>query len=536
MVEQQRNGVWLKEALEWLPTPTFGAILAFRLVNAFTLNTFFQADEYWQALEPAHAFVFGYGYLTWEWQLGLRSYLHPLIYMLPYWLVKSFESKMEDPYPFILAGPKLMNAIIAAVGDYYLYHLTLRLSEGKGRHFAKLVSFLSLFSAWNWYCWCRSFANSLELTLTIVALYHLKSRHITLSLIISALNCIIRPTNAIIWLFYLPGVFLQFPKYIIIALLIAAGIIGLDGGLNYYFYSEFKLPLWEFFKFNVFDSLSSFYGVSRVDFYTFQAIPIIMLNYLPFFVYGIFTTPWTESKALIISYISIFTLIPHKEFRFIYPLMPFLLIYSASGVLRISTRVSNKMMKLIVITTIMLSLLLGYYFSQIHESGELQIPTTLRNLVLEDYHHNNIGKSSIGFLTPCHSTPFQSHFHLNESQADIWFLTCEPPLQRNLKPGISVQLYKDESDYFYDNPVQFLQNNFPALVNRTSAITPTGKDADWPHQWPEYLVMFANLWDNNSELQELLTSNYEVVERLWNAPFHWDDRRTGDLLILKYSL
>jgi GPI mannosyltransferase 3 len=40
------------------------------VVRALSLisQTFFQPDEFYQALEPAHHLVFGYGYLTWEWR------------------------------------------------------------------------------------------------------------------------------------------------------------------------------------------------------------------------------------------------------------------------------------------------------------------------------------------------------------------------------------------------------------------------------------------------------------------------------------
>lgn len=47
---------------------TFGLLLAWRLVNAFCVRTFFQPDEYFQALEPAWSIVFGPdsgAWLTW---------------------------------------------------------------------------------------------------------------------------------------------------------------------------------------------------------------------------------------------------------------------------------------------------------------------------------------------------------------------------------------------------------------------------------------------------------------------------------------
>lgn len=46
-------------------------LLAPLLIRSLQLalpQTFFQPDEFYQALEPAHWLVFGYGHLTWEWR------------------------------------------------------------------------------------------------------------------------------------------------------------------------------------------------------------------------------------------------------------------------------------------------------------------------------------------------------------------------------------------------------------------------------------------------------------------------------------
>lgn len=523
------GAIWLDASLDRMQRPSFLAIVAWRLVNALTVNTFFQADEYWQALEPAHKAVFGYGYLTWEWQYGLRSYLHPLLYMVPYWIAKLLGGGEdgEGCYWYVLAAPKVVNALIAAVGDYYLYWLIQ--SRFRNNRLAKLVSLMSLFSAWNWYCWCRSFSNSLELTLTIVALYYLSIASVGKSLVVAAFACLVRPTNAIIWLYSLPWVFWRRPRYVILSVVIAAAVLLLDGTINYWFYSRFKIPLWSFFKFNVADSLSSFYGVSRIDFYFLQAIPILLLNYLPFFLYGFLSTAWSDYKGLLLCYLLVFTAIPHKEFRFIYPMMPVLLTYSASGLLQLSSRISKRRVKQIAGITLALSAILSYYFTQYHEVGELQIPTLIRDkIIVSELQDRPI---SVGFLTPCHSTPFQSHFHLPESQAEIWFLTCEPPLAHNVAPGVAVEEYMDESDYFYECPHMFLKRNFPEEIALNAM---PSLDAQWPHKWPHYIVMFSNLWeDSGARVQEYLGEHYAIVERVWNAPGHWDSRREGDLLILQ---
>lgn len=46
----------------------FALLLAFRIVNALTLRTFFQPDEFYQSLEPAWQLAFGqraHAWITW---------------------------------------------------------------------------------------------------------------------------------------------------------------------------------------------------------------------------------------------------------------------------------------------------------------------------------------------------------------------------------------------------------------------------------------------------------------------------------------
>ena len=63
----------------WLP-------FVIRPVIALCTRTFFQPDEYYQSLEPAHRLVFGFGALTWEWTSAapIRSFTYPLIFVPVY--------------------------------------------------------------------------------------------------------------------------------------------------------------------------------------------------------------------------------------------------------------------------------------------------------------------------------------------------------------------------------------------------------------------------------------------------------------------
>jgi phosphatidylinositol glycan class B len=42
--------------------------LVVRSLSLLLPQTFFQPDEFYQTLEPAHHYIFGYGFLSWEWR------------------------------------------------------------------------------------------------------------------------------------------------------------------------------------------------------------------------------------------------------------------------------------------------------------------------------------------------------------------------------------------------------------------------------------------------------------------------------------
>jgi hypothetical protein len=75
-----------------LMTPKYqvGIALQVRILIALCTWTVFQPDEYFQALEPAHHLVFGYGHLTWEWlnPRPIRSILYPALNVPIYWALK----------------------------------------------------------------------------------------------------------------------------------------------------------------------------------------------------------------------------------------------------------------------------------------------------------------------------------------------------------------------------------------------------------------------------------------------------------------
>lgn len=85
----------------------FWLALAYRSLYLIFPQTYFQPDEFWQSLEPAHHYVFGYGSLTWEWRDlpdggRLRGWLWPSVFVGVYRVLQ--WAGLDDT--FLLVRPR----------------------------------------------------------------------------------------------------------------------------------------------------------------------------------------------------------------------------------------------------------------------------------------------------------------------------------------------------------------------------------------------------------------------------------------------
>ena len=87
--------------LFWL---LLGGAFALRLGVALLGPSIHQADEVFQVLEPAHLLWFGEGIVSWEWRLGIRS-----------WLVPGLLAPVLGMASALGLGPPGYAAVVAAV-------------------------------------------------------------------------------------------------------------------------------------------------------------------------------------------------------------------------------------------------------------------------------------------------------------------------------------------------------------------------------------------------------------------------------------
>ncbi|KAM0841785.1 hypothetical protein ACQ4PT_058791 [Festuca glaucescens] len=408
--------------------------LAFRAANALLVRTYFNPDEHWQCLEVAHRIAFGYGHLIWEWKRGLRGYLHPLIFAALY----------------------------------------------------KFLAFLHLDTPWfmlvNWFmffCITRTLSNSLETVLTVAGLYYwfnaiesskgisVDSKQQTASyrspqsrkmaLLIAALACAVRPTSAITWLYVGLLDFIQTKSKCRLLFLevipLGAIILAVTTFLDWWMYGSRVIVPLNFLKFNLFSSGGDYYGTHVFHWYFTQGFPSMIWTFLPLLVFGVINSREWRISGLIAWVLGVYSLLGHKEFMFVLPVLPLALMFSGYCLASMSQFKGKSLhekrhfskLQLSVILLVITNVPMALYMSLFHQRGTEDAMFYLS----KEAHDGRV--NSVLFLMPCHSTPYYSSLH---SSLPMRFLDCTPSDNKGTL---------DESDRFLMNPLDFVGEIFGNL-------------------------------------------------------------------------
>ena len=134
--------------------------------------------------------------------------------------------------------------------------------------------------------------------------------------------------------------------------IIASGLIGATASLvltvtvDSYFWSRFPLwPEWDAFYFNVVEGKSSAWGTSPWYFYLFDALPRLLLNPLSYLICipTAIAVKATRQRSIdilvpLLAFVGIYSILPHKEWRFIVYVVPAVTAIAAVGASWIWTR------------------------------------------------------------------------------------------------------------------------------------------------------------------------------------------------------
>lgn len=204
-----------------------------------------------------------------------------------------------------------------------------------------------------------------------------------------------------------------------------------------WYFGRFVFTPYNFVQTNL-TSVSLFYGQNPWHYYLVQALPILCTSILPFAVEGWYrgfrrrdgSDTYLLSVVVLVT-IGVYSCAGHKEWRFIHPLLPILNVFASKTMVDsyLATkssegggRSSGLNIRRVHVYLVLATLPASFYILRHHGRGQLAVMAHLRTLPLDELR-------SVGFLMPCHSTPWQSHFHRPEfDRGNFWALGCEPPL------------------------------------------------------------------------------------------------------------
>lgn len=415
----------------------------FRCGGAFFVRTAFVPDEYWQSLEIAHKFVFGYGYVTWEWKYAIRSSVYPMFIAAQYYLLKILNI---DTVFMVTMVPRLVQALMSAIGDYWTVELGRRLFGYQG---ACWTSFCVISSWFLHYTASRTLTNVAEQVFTAGALSMYPWRGQKLPgtswgyLWLVGLSCMMRPTAVVLWL---PLIVLHIAreshsrmfllKRLIFTVVCCFGALML---CDRWFYRKWVCTPWNFARLNFVADVGAHYGKNPWHWYFTNGLPAVLaLHVLPF-VLGIRVGRCRLLAAVIIWHMLVLSLVSHKEFRFLLPIFPLAMCVCGAGMARLPRSWGLTLAGLLAVSFFPPAL----YFGLFHQKGTIEAMDYLAKEL-----EQRPGRTTVAFLMPCHSTPFYSHIH--RRNVKLKFLSCEPNI-KNKKGHI------DEAREFFQDPVNGLK-------------------------------------------------------------------------------
>ncbi|EFO91521.1 CRE-EIF-1 protein [Caenorhabditis remanei] len=481
-------------------------LVVFRCISVYLVASWFVPDEVYQSAEIAHHLVYGTGHLSWEWRNSLRSFFHPAIIALILQLLKILSL---DTHVLVYHIPRLAHALLFVLADYSFYKVCLRLCRTKG---IAENSFLAYLSSWFvFYCAPRTLSNSLETSLTLIALnwFPFEGKNYKGPtwpyIALGVLTVVIRPTVSLIWIVF--GLHHLYHHSNPIRLLlrtvlpVTLPILIITILIDSLAYGEPTIPLWNFLQFNVVQGGSALFGVHPWYWYLVSGIPSVLTVQCIPIVIGILGPNIFRPSLLpffaTTFYIVVHSLLPHKEQRFLLPVIPLLCIYAGGAFQSL-----KKWRGSAIIGMIAINFGIAIFTSRYHQVGPFAAP---RRIIEEWRGHH--GKLSVAALMPCYSIPGHAFWH-NHLET-LRMLDCSPDLER-----IRGAAELDEADEFHTNATKWLIEKFSKEHTKYQRVLMYEKIYESSRRWFE-----SNNW-------------HQCMEKVWHSIALTSSREDNYMIVL----
>lgn len=313
-------------------------------ITALNSHGYYHADEHYQIIEFASLKLgkITPGDLAWEYDYRIRSAFQPAVCFVLFKLL--YALGMEDPY-YLAASLRLLTAGFAIAAIWFFVRTMLPSVQEPLKKPYILCSYL---------LWFLPFLNvrfssetwSGLFFLVAVAVIHgnteKKGRQFLLAGILLGLGFLCRFQSAIMTVGLLAWMILiSRERWKHLLLLLGGGLLSFCVGImiDAWFYHELVLTSWNYFYINIVENYSSgfgvypwyffIWGIAKFPFYPLGIMLLIAILVLVF-------RQWRSWLVwVILPFIIVQSIIPHKELRFIFPvanLAPLMLIYAVQAI------------------------------------------------------------------------------------------------------------------------------------------------------------------------------------------------------------
>jgi phosphatidylinositol glycan class B len=320
------------------------AAFALRLGPALYYPGINHPDEIFQSLEQAHRAVFGYGVIPWEFEYGTRSWLLPGALAGLMWIGRLFGDSPDQYVGFI-------HVMLAALGATSVLCAFFWGERFGGRWGGLTAAALPAFWPDNLYFAGRPLGEAVAAPVLVIVLYLVETgrppaarRRLLLAGFLLGVTLTLRlqlaPVAAVILLWCAVSVRQGRVLPLVVGL---AAALALAGALDAATWGYPFQSMWLNFVYNTYYGVSSSFGAAPWTFY-----PQLLLDYwggtpaLLVLLVGIgakrLPLPFLAAAVILLTH----SLIPHKEYRFIYPAILLLLIVAGIGMAQVGAAIAER--------------------------------------------------------------------------------------------------------------------------------------------------------------------------------------------------
>lgn len=156
-----------------------------------------------------------------------------------------------------------------------------------------------------------------------------------------------------------------------------------------------------------------------------------------------------------LSYTILHSFSEHKEFRFLLPILPLLVVLAGHSMAQLVDTIPTRRKPLAVQIVFIACILLNFphllYLGIVHQRGPIASTQYLADEISTRIPREE--PINIHFLMSCHSAPLYSHLHIPGIRIRAWHLDCPPDCR-------SRHDIECESDAFSSNPLSFVVNAY----------------------------------------------------------------------------